>query len=97
MTESLEQQSARLADNCLKAITSPAQVHPDCWAQHFNEQIKKSLSDAEARGFQRAIDQIRAGIERELRYREFRKDQDGSGVGACKEILIYLKAMESVK
>lgn len=40
-----------------------------------------------------ALDQVLAGIQREQNYREYREDQDGSGIGACKEIASYVRAL----
>lgn len=37
---------------------------------------------------------VRAGIDREQKYREYRTDQDGSAVGACKEIMSWVQACE---
>jgi hypothetical protein len=44
-----------------------------------------------------ALDEVLAGIAREQNYREFREDQDGSAVGACKEIASYVRALKASK
>lgn len=53
--------------------------------------IARALQSTRAAAFEEAI----AACEREQRYREYRcdevGDQDGSGVGACKEIAGYLR------
>ena len=43
------------------------------------------------------LEQVLAGISREQDYREYRMDlgeQDGSAVGACKEIAGYVRALK---
>jgi hypothetical protein len=40
-----------------------------------------------------ALNEVLRGIAREQNYREFREDQDGSAIGACKEIAGWVKAL----
>ena len=47
-------------------------------------------------GYRAALNSVLKGIERELDYREYRLDlgeQDGSAVGACKEIAGYVRVL----
>lgn len=41
-----------------------------------------------------ALKDVLKGIEREQSYREYRKDQDGSGVLACREIARYVASLK---
>lgn len=45
-------------------------------------------------GYNAALRKVFDAIMREMNYREYRKDQDGSAVGACKSLAQYVGAMK---
>ncbi len=55
--------------------------------------VASALREAEDRGWDAAVDACLGAIAREQSYREYRQDQDGSGVGACKEIASYVRLL----
>lgn len=61
----------------------------------FREQQAKTRRDEISAAYDFALDEVLACIDREQNYREFREDQDGSGVGACKEIAGYVRALKA--
>lgn len=69
-------------------------------AKEYGEQFKDapesselSRSSAWLVGYRTALEEVLAGIDREQSYREYREDQDGSAIGACKEIAGYVRKM----
>lgn len=54
--------------------------------------IAAALTAARAEAIEEFCNNVLKGIEREQSYREFREDQDGSGIGACKEIAGWVRA-----
>jgi len=55
--------------------------------------IADTLRSAHEAGRRDVLNEVLVGIAREQSYREFREDQDGSGIGACKEIAGYVRAL----
>ncbi len=44
-------------------------------------------------GYRQALADAIAGVDRERAYREFRSEQDGSAVAACREMISYIAAL----
>ena len=82
----------------LDAIMKHAQVYAEqsdgAWeyAKDWNE-VKAIFVDGATIGYAMACDDITKAVERELSYRSYREDQDGSAIGACKEILGYITVL----
>lgn len=64
----------------------------DMWIAKARE-LEARLATERRSGYLAALSDARAAVLREQNYREYRQDQDGSGVGACKEIIGYLNVL----
>lgn len=58
------------------------------------QRLEKLIAAALRRVRERALDEVLECVTRERNYREYRNDQDGSGVGACKKIAGYVQVLK---
>ena len=69
----------------------------DYFFNHFEVPSTFTFRDVFNAGFDAAISEVLKGIAREQDYREYRVDksgdQDGSAIGACKEIASYVRQL----
>jgi len=78
----------------MTTFKSDAKAASIVWDQAYGTHTQKAFLSGAEFGARRMIEELRAAILREQNYREFRDDQDGSAIGACKELLSYLGALE---
>jgi len=70
-------------------------LHGHCLTDELASADIQRIASALVSARNEALDAALASIAREQNYREYREDQDGSGIAACKEIAGYVRLLKT--